>query len=59
MAKVVQHRLHVEEFEREYMGKRAELWRGKMREILLTENDIPRGEPVLSGFELPMRVVFE
>lgn len=34
MSKVVQSRMSVEEFERLYLGKRAELWRGEVREYM-------------------------
>ena len=34
MATVVHQRMSVEQFEREYMGKRAELWRGEVREYM-------------------------
>lgn len=34
MATAAQQRMSVEEFEREYTGKRAELWRGEVREYM-------------------------
>ncbi|MDW8106948.1 MAG: Uma2 family endonuclease [Armatimonadota bacterium] len=34
MATVVKQRMSVEEFERAYIGKRAELWRGEVREYM-------------------------
>jgi len=34
MSKVVQSRMSVEEFERLYLGRRAELWRGEVREYM-------------------------
>jgi Uma2 family endonuclease len=37
MATVVHQRMSVEQFEREYMGKRAELWRGEVREYMPAE----------------------
>ena len=36
MSRAVQERLSVAEFERRYLGKRAELWRGEVRECMPT-----------------------
>ena len=53
MASAATQRMTIEEFERRYLGKRAELWRGEVREYM------PAGDPILPGFQLLVGELFE